>query len=418
MISPIVSRDALAALWAAGFLLLLPFSNIAEYHLSLTGFLGLWLLLRWRTTLAALPGPRWMLAFYLCLLIPMLLSAPDSFDAEKSWTQSIASLRALFGALAMAWLVRTAERRDLLLRITAWVLVLWSVDGIFQFLVGYNLLGFPDNAERLNGIFGDGSLRFGVILAILAPLGLEHARRHWPRWGFFVLFGMIATTVLLTGVRAGWIMLGLLALAYALILLKVADRRFRPVAVVLPLAVVVIFIAAYFVSPLVKERTDLTLGAATGTSQALAEASNRRAPIWSASMAMIRDHPINGVGVSAFPEAYREYALADDIHMRHGGPAAHAHNLVLEVLTDTGLIGLLGLLCAALLSMRLWWQADRGRQRQMLPFALALALIYFPLNSYFSFFGSNMTLLTWWLMGLFLSPWFAPPPNSAAEKTP
>ncbi len=43
-----------------------------------------------------------------------------------------------------------------------------------------------------------------------------------------------------------------------------------------------------------------------------------------------------------------EYAEPDDIHIRKSGGksgATHAHNVVLEVMSDTGTIGLLGLLC-------------------------------------------------------------------------
>jgi len=118
---------------------------------------------------------------------------------------------------------------------------------------------------------------------------------------------------------------------------------------------------------------------------------------------MFEAHPINGVGVRAFPKAYMEYAAPDDIHILNSGGksgATHAHNLVLEVMADTGSIGLLGMLAGFWLVFRFWRSMTPTRRNEVFPFALALALVLFPINSHFALYGTYMSSLIWMLFGL------------------
>ena len=116
---------------------------------------------------------------------------------------------------------------------------------------------------------------------------------------------------------------------------------------------------------------------------------------------MFREHPLNGVGVRAFPDAYMVYAEPGDVHIEKSGGksgATHAHNVVLEVMSDTGSIGLLGLLAALVFLAR--HRTMPGERREAFPFALAVLLILFPLNSHFAIYGTYTSSLIWFLVGL------------------
>ena len=75
---------------------------------------------------------------------------------------------------------------------------------------------------------------------------------------------------------------------------------------------------------------------------------------------MIAAHPVNGVGVRGFRYAYPQYAPANDHFVVSaeacgvGEGACHAHQLVLEVLTETGVLGLVLWLAAVVLAWRAW----------------------------------------------------------------
>jgi O-antigen ligase len=121
---------------------------------------------------------------------------------------------------------------------------------------------------------------------------------------------------------------------------------------------------------------------------------------------MYRHHPVNGVGVRAFPQAYMVYAGEGDIHIAKSGGksgATHAHNVVLEVMSDTGSIGLAGLLAALLFAIRSWRQTTPAQRQEAFPFMLAIALILFPLNSHFAIYGTYTSSLVWFLLGLWAS---------------
>jgi O-antigen ligase len=109
------------------------------------------------------------------------------------------------------------------------------------------------------------------------------------------------------------------------------------------------------------------------------------------------------------------YAEPDDVHIRKSGGvsgATHAHNIVLEVMSDTGTIGLIGLV----LALAFLWRQRAGRtpaeRRDAFPYALAVLLILFPLNSHFAIYGTYTSSLVWFLIGLWGACYRLPPKAS------
>jgi O-antigen ligase len=117
---------------------------------------------------------------------------------------------------------------------------------------------------------------------------------------------------------------------------------------------------------------------------------------------MYRDHPVNGVGVRGFREAYPDYAQPDDRWVAAGGTAMHAHHLLLEVWSETGAIGLACWVLALLLGWRAWHTAGPAGRAASAPAALALLVMLFPLNTHFAFYSSFWALLLFVLVALFV----------------
>jgi hypothetical protein len=69
-------------------------------------------------------------------------------------------------------------------------------------------------------------------------------------------------------------------------------------------------------------------------------------------------------------------------------------------MADTGSIGLLGMIVGFVLVLRFWLGMTLDRRNEAFPFALALALVLFPINSHFALYGTYMSSLTWMLFGL------------------
>jgi len=302
--------------------------------------------------------------------------------------------------------VRRVDRLVAVYRGVAVILVFWLIDAWIQAATGWSL-GGPAEAERLSGIFGAGNLKLGPALASLSAFLLWIARERWGRRGLAVAVVVLLGPILLAGSRASWLVFGLVVLAFVW-----RDTR-RPLPFVLAgLAALLLGVAAaglaWRESGAFQARVQRTLLVLRGSPQDLDEALAGRLRIWTTSAAMIAAHPANGVGVRGFRNAYAAYAGPGDAFIADDGTgAAHAHQLVLEILTETGVIGLALWLIAAAAAIRAWWRASgAARERAFAP-AVALAATCFPLNTHLAFYSAWWGLLVWWLVGLYCAALYA-----------
>ena len=388
---------------AVTFIALLPFGRLSEIPLSIFA-VSLAFLARTTPGRAQIrSASSFVLPLFLCFWIPLLVSSFDSMDPQKSWIQTAASLRFLAAALAMSVLLNTASSRERVLRWTAWLLLFWAADAFVQLFFGRDLFGIAMHPDRLNALFVKKYQFFGPTLAMLSPLVLEHARCQWRPWAWALSFALILGAVMIAGMRAGWLTMAVVLATYMALMLKRENRELRRTIITIPVLAVLVLTTAYLASPLFQERLDVTRAFTTGTETAADVSSMERIPIFTAAFTMYRAHPFNGVGVRAFPRAYMIYAEPGDIHIEKSGGksgATHAHNVLLEVMSDTGTIGLLGLLAALAFLWRRYRGITPAERNDAFPFALAVLLILFPLNSHFAIYGTYTSSLIWFLVGL------------------
>lgn len=391
---------------AVSFFALLPFGRLSEIPLSIFA-LSLPFLARSAENRQRIRQVSIIvIPIFLCFWIPIMASSFDSYMPQKSWTSSIAALRFLAAVLSMSVLLRADSARWRVIRWTSFLLVFWAIDGFVQLIFGSDLFGIAMHPERLNALFVQKYQFFGPTLAMLSPLLLEHARRNWPTPLWVVAFTLTLGAVMIAGMRAGWLTMGVVLLVYVWLMFRRENRSLRKASLSIPVLAITTIIGSYMISPLFQERIEQSMTITKGTEAAVIEASNRRIPIFKTSLAMFKGHPVNGVGVRAFPKAYMEYAAKDDIHIRLSGGksgATHAHNLVLEVMADTGIIGLTGMLAGFLLVLRFWQSMTPARRNEAFPYSLALALVLFPLNSHFALYGTYLSSLIWILFGLWVA---------------
>jgi O-antigen ligase len=388
---------------AVAFIALLPFGRLSEVPLSIFAISLAFLAKTPENRILIRSAARFILPLFLCFWIPIILSSFDSFYPEKSWSQSLASLRFLAAGLAMSVLLNAASARERVLRWTAWLLLFWAADAFIQLLFGQDLFGIAMHPDRLNALFIKKYQFFGPTLAMLSPLVLEHARREWRPWAWAVSFALILGAVMIAGMRAGWLTMALVLATYMVLMLKRENRELRRTIFTIPALAVIVLAISYFASPLFQERVNVIRDISSSSEIANDASSLERVHIFTTALNMYQAHPINGVGVRAFPRAYLEYAEPDDIHIRKSGGksgATHAHNVVLEIMSDTGTIGLLGLLCAIGFLWVHYRRTSPVEHQEAFPFTLAVVLILFPLNSHFAIYGTYTSSLIWFLVGL------------------
>lgn len=382
-------------------LVLLPLGRASEAPLIIGAVAGLILAWRERANLRTHAGVRLAAILFGCYWLASLISAPGAVAPEKSWSTVGVLLRFLPFLVFACLALRKVEWWPLLTDACAAVVLLWLLDAWVQILTGFSLAG-AETADRLSGIFGAGNLKLGPVLAVLSPFVFVAARRRWGWRGLAVAFVFQLIPILFAGSRAAWIMYALVALAFVWMQTR-APLRFAVWALAAACAAVLGIAVAWQHSGRFDLRFDRTLLALQGSEQALDAASAGRMRIWRTALAMGETHPLAGVGVRGFRYAYPQYAQAGDafVDAQTDEGAFHAHQILLEVFSETGIAGLLLWLAGAVVAIRAWRRADvPARERALAP-ALALVAMTFPLNTHLAFYSAWWGLLFWWLLALY-----------------
>jgi O-antigen ligase len=393
---------------------LLPFGRSAELGVFLCLVGTILLLVREPQAVRHHPGAKLFLWLFAAYAGAALVSAVDAVAPGKTWLTLAGLLRfAPLGVYTCFAMRRPGKVRALYLA-TAVVVAIWVADAWVQAITGYGLAG-ASNAERLSGIFGADNLKLGPALSALAPFLLWGARERWGRRGLVVAFLLALGPILLSGSRASWLCYGLVALGFLWTEAK-TPRRFAVACAAAVVSLALVGLLAWQVSPRFRDRVAHTLPALSGTSAGVDAALTGRLDIWTTSLRMFAAHPVNGVGVRGFRYAYPAVATPGDHFLTmekcaDGEGACHAHQVVLEVATETGIIGLLAWLGAVILAVRTWWRADVVARHRAFPATLALVVILFPLNTHMAFYSAWWGLLAAWLLSVWCAALFANLPD-------
>lgn len=395
-----------APAWVLAYVALLPAPGVAEAVLSLGALYTIFKLgwVRFRGGSQLLSAPAWALttALFFAYWTPQLVASVDAQDPVRAVKRTLAGLR----YLPFLWLVAIAVADERLRKTTftglAVIVFLWSIDALIQAVAGqspsYRLLNGLKQliehkpmctdaeiaaADRISGVLGPCNLKLGIVLASLSPFALHWAyvRARVPGW--FVAAFIVGITILLAGSRASWITFGLVLLlsGWRILGWKGLTATFAAGL----LAIVVLNQTV----PQVQQRIERTRSAVTMSEEGVDHALAGRARIWGAAECMIKSHPVNGVGPRDFRKAFPGCDPEPAVKPAWGqGPALHAHQWVLEVLSETGFIGLLLWIAGIALAWRAWRFAPLSARDGARPAMWAALVTFFPLNTHLAFYSA------------------------------
>jgi len=409
-----------APVWVIAYVAMWPLPGIAESVLVLGALFTIvrLLMLRMKGGIGPLLSvPAWALTsvLFFAYWLPQLFSAVDAADPSRAWAKVAGGLRYLPFMWLAAIAVATPQRRRTTFTGLAVVTGLWMLDALAQGISGTSPLFWsldqlkwmisghglctPEEtllADRLAGVFGPCNLKLGQVLASVSPFLLFHVGYRWGRVGWVVAAALMGVVLVLAGSRASLI-------TYALVLLLSGWRLIGAKGLLLALLVGVLGVAALTVgSAQVRERFVRTGMALQGDGKGINEALSGRSQIWGAALCMVAEHPVNGVGARGFREAYPDCDPAPAQAPSWGeGPALHAHQIILEVLAETGVLGLLLWLAGAAMALRAWRYASPEARDRARPAAVALLVTVFPLNTHLAFYSAFWGGLTILLAALY-----------------
>jgi putative inorganic carbon (HCO3(-)) transporter len=180
---------------------------------------------------------------------------------------------------------------------------------------------------RVNSVFWDPSIygRF-LVVAILVALALLLFRVR-PRWDLLLVATIIATWV---GLLFSFSQSSFAALVVGVAVASVLAWRWRAFGAIALVGAVMVVVG--FTSPQLEDVRDSVFGSsATGLNQA----TSGRTKLVGNGLRIALDHPVVGVGVGGFKDAYVER-----LNLKRAPPSAASHNTPVTVAAETGLIGL------------------------------------------------------------------------------
>jgi putative inorganic carbon (HCO3(-)) transporter len=293
------------------------------------------------------------------ILLMTTLSLLPSFDLRYSLPKACGILLgvSVFYALANARPVDVWQPRLALALVLAGLAVAllgllgtgWTASKVVEF--GELLRALPTLAERLprsalpQPLAGIHPNEIGGTLAMLLPpvtsLSLTGgaAWRVGPRIGAAVAALSVAAVLVLTQSRSAWF--GELVVLGVYLLL-----RWGTAARVGLLLASLVGAVAVLLGP--RSLLDLVDGATGGTGTGFT-----RFQLWRATLDVVSDHPIVGIGLNTFPFV---------LHTLYGAPDvlnAHAHNIYLQAAVDVGVPGAVSMVMLLMAAAQLAWPGVR-----------------------------------------------------------
>ena len=243
-----------------------------------------------------------------------------------------------------------------------------AIVGIYIFFGGSGAphLIVLDRFYRAFGTFGQPN-PFGAFMGIIAPVALMASVGYWlqawqQHWRLLPLAMSVASAVsavtMVMALFVSWSRGAWLGFAAATVVMAFALPRRLWQGITL-LALVGIFSGALWIAGLIPQSISDRILSATEELFVLTDVRGvdittenyaivERLAHWQAALNMAHDNPWLGVGFGNYATAYEQYRL-----MNWDNPLGHAHNYYLNLLGETGIIGLMGYI--TLFTGIMWW---------------------------------------------------------------
>ena len=225
--------------------------------------------------------------------------------------------------------------------ITLIVFLFMSLDGFIQFVTGVNLIGntyYSIDGQRISGLFGDEAILGNFtsrILPVLIALFFSFSKNYKIYSFMSVLFIFLSgSLILISGERTAFLYFSIFVFIIFLLLNK---YRIEKLLIIL---VSIIFLTILFTSnSSIKQRFFLNTIIETQVSQGITLQNiipKTYEPIYLSSYKIFLDNPYFGIGTKMY-----RYSCSKEEYFVENGCSTHPHNTYLQLLAETGIIGIM-----------------------------------------------------------------------------
>jgi O-antigen ligase len=387
----------------------IPFGRSVELLVLIMALLGLNDLVRNQNEIRQNEAFKLFSMVFLLFWIPGLISIIDAVNIERSTKSVGGMLRFYLVGIFIISRINTSSMHTKIGLSFAAIVTFWAIDGWLQASTGVDILGLETSSSfRISGIFGENA-RLGLMIIPFFSVALFALKKEFGTTLAIVTGVLLASTILMSGDRAAWVSLVVTLFLYIILfgrrLFTLTLKQFAILFISLSIVLV-----SVWTNPGFQQRIESVTVGFDGSYESVNKASSSRLPLWETAYKMFLDNPVNGVGVRSFRYAYPEYASANDPFVDFSLPKeeqegqTHAHQVVLEFASETGLFGLVGY------AILLWyiyikWLPLAARSQAMIPlgYLVSLVVIFFPLNTHQAFFSSHWGQIVWMIIALAIS---------------
>jgi len=389
-----------------------PFGRSVEVFVLIMALIGLSDLIRNHEQLLKKNAFKLFSVVFLLFWIPALLSSLDAVNMQRTITSVAGMLRFyLVGVFIVSRfdVQKMHEKLSLLLSI---IVIFWAVDAWIQVIVGVDLFNIPvdliKKGGRISGIFGENA-RLGLMIIPFFSITLFSIHKKFGSIPTLAVGLVLISAILLSGDRASWVSLSvtlfILAVIFGRSLIKLPIKT-----MIMSFTGLLLIVLSVVSLPQFQKRIASVAIGFDGSYSAVNQASSGRLPLWSTAIEMFKANPMNGVGVRSFRYAYPDYADENNPWVDFSLPRekqtgqTHAHQVVLEFATDTGVLGLIGYaIILWIIYINLLPLSSQLRLMVPLGYLISLAVIFFPVNTHQSFFSSHWGQIVWMMIALAIS---------------
>ncbi len=341
---------------------------------------------------------KYFILFYIYIIISSFLYG-DNFKSNLS---SIGLIRFALFSLFIFSVVNLKNLHNIFFFQLVIVLFV-SLDGIIQFYFGKNIIGLEainhEDYFRLGGLFGDELILGSFLTHISIPLfsyfylslnTLSTNKKYFIYIALFVTF----LAILLSGERMTFIIFLFFIFLFLIINFKKKVIIYSTLTILFSLSVI------YYANDRVQQRVD------DFSTNVLNFKSSDHGKLFGTSIKLWKERPITGYGIKNYRvicENNKENISPKNINYLC---STHPHNTNLEILVETGLIGII-VFYFFLINIVVFVSKNKKYldkySKSFIFGSMFIVLIYFwPIRSTGSFFSTFNSIFFWYNLGILL----------------
>ena len=366
-------------------------SSVLFLYLSIKYKFWIWLKITW---------VRLFIVFWLYLILLSMFS----IDFQNSFRASFFLIRFLLFALCIKYLAFNHFSYKKVFNVWFFILIFVCLDVWIQYFFGKDLFGYEDHGHRFAGLFGDELVAGAFLWKISAPIiGLifyEKVFKNSKKYDYIILtFLIIPLTVLITGERASFLMF-LFSALLSILFLSYFIKKFK----FLMSTFLIIFLLSFSAISM----TDSVKNRYADFLDILKNFNNSSyGVLFISGIEVWKKNKLTGVGLKNFSIVCD--MEVSSIDKPHHPCSTHPHNLYIQIISETGLIGLV-LFFSFFVAffaqhLKIFYRLKKNSDQSFLFISCTCFLFSFlwPLTTSGSFYSSWNGFFYWVIIGIILN---------------